>query len=118
MKYLTKDDIISAKDCDVVPYEIPEWKGSIYIKKLSGADFDKFTSSIDLKDEASTKNVMECKLVLLGMAICDSEGERLFADKELAELNKKNNDVLMRLFSLVSEMNSTSLGNVEQAEKN
>ena len=46
MRVLTKEEILNANDHKVEQIEIPEWRGVIGMRTLSGVDRDKFEAEI------------------------------------------------------------------------
>jgi len=39
---LTRDAILAANDTKLVPVEIPEWGGTVYVRPMTGAERDSY----------------------------------------------------------------------------
>jgi hypothetical protein len=104
---LDKDAILGMTDIQMEPLVIPEWNnGTIYIRALTGAQRDKFESSMikmrqDGKKEVTSDNF---RARLCVMCIVDANGKRLFRDDEAAALGKKNAAAIARIYDKASEM--------------
>lgn len=99
-----KKRILAAKDTKLSgPHTVPEWDGlAVWLKTLSGTERDEFEEgySNDKSKALRARFLVKC--------LCDSDGERLFADAEVEELGKRNNIVLTRLFDLGWDFNKFS----------
>jgi hypothetical protein len=90
---LSKAAILAAKDVrlsDAVP--VPEWKGDVYIKTLSGLERDAFEESYQ------EQKMKAFRVRFLCLTLCDDGGERLFSDSDYDSLGKKSSIVINRLF--------------------
>lgn len=112
-KYLTANAILQAEDFVYDEVECPEWDGVVRIRSLSGAQRITLKKAVD----AGNDNVDE---MLCVMAIVDEDGNRIFEQKQIAELSKKNTQAISRVAIRVLEI--SGLRNpakaVADAEKN
>ena len=98
-KILTKDDILNANDIQIELVSAPEWGGDVYVKSLTGTEVDQYTKSIiESKGNNQTVNFDNIRSKLCALAICDEKGKRLFDNKEISLLSKKNSAALIRCF--------------------
>jgi hypothetical protein len=97
---LTKAAILSAADTKTEKVHVPEWNGDIYIKTLSGTDRDLF------EDAYASEKMKNFRPRFLVLTLCDESGERLFTDKEVADLGKKSSAVINRLFDKAWSFNA------------
>lgn len=115
---LDRNSIIDAQDIPVRIIDVPEWGGSVNVKRASIRERDtlgvftrKFLEvKIDKKsgeqktemitgDEAE-KAFAQFRLFSVGFALCDEHGNRLFNDDEIETLlGKKAPDVIDRIFN-------------------
>jgi hypothetical protein len=100
MMALTKAAILSAADTKTEKVHVPEWNGDIYIKTLSGTDRDLF------EDAYASEKMKNFRPRFLVLTLCDENGERLFTDKEVADLGKKSSAVINRLFDKAWSFNA------------
>jgi hypothetical protein len=108
-----RDAILSAKDYNSIPYEIPEWGVTVNIRG--------FTVNQAVAFEKSKIGVDENMIHGLYVAFClyDDDGERIFDPVEdLESLCDKNQDVTIRLFKACLAFNQGAKGADEEAEKN
>jgi len=112
-KYLTANAILQAEDFMYDEVECPEWDGVVRIRSLSGAQRITLKKAVD----AGNDNVDE---MLCVMAIVDEDGNRIFEQKQIAELSRKNTQAISRVAIRVLEI--SGLRNpakaVQDAEKN
>jgi hypothetical protein len=90
---LSKTAILAAKDVrlsDAIP--VPEWKGDVFVKTLSGLERDAFEESY------AEQKMKSFRVRFLVLTLCDDSGERLFSDDDTDALGKKSSVVINRLF--------------------
>lgn len=99
-----KAKILASNDIKVTgPLAVPEWGGvKVWLKTLTGTERDLFEESY-----AAEKN-KSLRARMLVLCLCDESGERLFTDSEVAELGKRNANVLTRLFDEAWKANAFS----------
>jgi len=112
MKVLTKDDILNSKDLKSEKVEIPEWGGAIYIRTITGLERDQFEASM-----TETEGIKNLRAKLVVLTAVDSEGKRLFSEKDAAELGRKNAAALDRCFKVAQKLNGWGV-EVEKITKN
>lgn len=122
-EFLTKEAILNSKDSKIEIEEIPEWNGKVGVKTMSGEERDKFEQeSIRRRGGKATSaanvDIKGLKCFLLSLTLCDKEGNRLFQEAEIKDLNKKNGDVIDRLFYTSQRINKLDSKSLKDAEKN
>lgn len=110
---LSKDQILGAVDFDFKEVEVAEWGGSVRLRGLSASERDQFEARLGVSQDLTN---MRARLVV--NCLVDDEGNRLFADKDAAELGKKNAAVMTRLFDEVRNLSGMSDEALGIAEKN
>lgn len=125
---LGRDAIMGAQDIPVRTIDVPEWGGSVNVKRASIRERDvlggysrKFlevkagkTPNQPLKTEMingeeAEKAFADFRLFTVGFSICDEKGIRLFNDDEIESiLGKKSPEAIDRIFN--------ELGNVFKAD--
>ena len=112
---LNKEAILSADDLKQETIQVPEWKGEVIIRTMTGEERDAFDSEMIRDDKKSFKNI---RARFLSLIICDEQGNRLFDDKEIAQLGKKSAAALDRLFSAGQKLNRLSNDDIEELAGN
>lgn len=105
---LSKTAILAAKDVRLSdPIPVPEWKGEVFVKTLSGLERDAF-------EEAYAEQKMKSfRVRFLVLTLCDDSGERLFSDDDAESLGRKSSVVINRLFEKAWEHNAFTQEAVE-----
>ena len=112
-RYLTANAILQAEDFVYDEVDCPEWGGIVRIRSLSGAQRITLRKAID----AGNDNVDE---MLCVMAIVDEDGVRIFDQKQIAELSRKNTKAISRIAIRVLEISGLRdpKKSIADAEKN
>jgi len=118
MKMLTKEEIQKAKDLPTRDVEVPEWGGIVRMQTLSGAERDSFADTVQQRKKGEVIELKGLKVFLLSLAIVGENGERLFSEADLDELNAKSAKVLETLFEIATEMNGIGEEEEEELRKN
>ena len=121
MTILTKDQIIAAKDGETKVVPVEEWGGDVVFAPWSGAardEYEEALSNLPQNPDGTMKSVLGLRQLAVSLSLVDTNGERLFNGDGVAELGKKNADVIDRLFDIAREMNGLNNEAVEEAEKN
>lgn len=113
-KILSKVDILSANDMAREEVYVPEWGGSVYVRRLTGDERDVF----EFKMLGENKTGKGLRAAYVGLALVDETGKRLFSDEELPMLGTKFAGALDRVFEKVSEINKITADDIKKLEKN
>jgi len=115
---LNKDQILAAEDLPFRDVDVPEWKGTIRVRTMTGGERDAFEASIYDTDKDGVKlNRNDFRAKLLSKVIVDENGTRLFTDKEIEKLSGKSAKAIQRLFDVAQEINGISKAEQEVIEK-
>ena len=117
---LTATEILNAQDAQVIPLEVPEWNGSVFIRTLTGAERDRLEIMFKNMGGGSGDGatVKSWRAEFASLVISDESGNRIFDDKQIEELAKKNGKVLDRITDAGLNHNGLTEGAIEEAEKN
>jgi hypothetical protein len=125
MNILTKEAILAAEDLPRELVNVPEWGGEVYVRTMSGTDRDSFETSLiarsDAESGADTGSVAgagstrmdNVRARLVALALCDTDGVRLFDDADIVALGRKSARALDRVFAVAQRLNGIG---VEQAD--
>jgi hypothetical protein len=97
---LDRKSILAADDVRKEKIAVPEWKGDVFLRVLTGTDRDRFEESY------ADQKMKAFRIRFLLLALCDEDGERLFNDDEADVLGKKSSVVINRLFEAGWKLNA------------
>ena len=117
--YLTKDEILAAKDTKYEDIDVPEWGGKVRIKCMTGSERDAYEASLyELKGTEVKLNREDMRAKLLARVLVNEHGKRLFADGEIKALGEKSAHALERIYVAAQKLNAISNDSVELLAKN
>lgn len=91
-------------DIEIEEVPVPEWKDSVFIKALSGAERDAFEMANRKKGVADLRNYRARFLV---RCIVNENGTRVFTDAQAADLGRRSSKVLDRLYNVAGKLSGT-----------
>lgn len=112
---LDKSAILAVSDLEIVPVEVPEWGGTVYLKGMSGTDRDRVEMEASRIVKGAAGNF---RALVVAKCLCDSKGVRMFADADIGALGEKSGKVLDRLFDTARKLSGMTPEDVETLEKN
>ncbi|MGW3627282.1 hypothetical protein [Streptomyces sp. NPDC000880] len=121
MALLTKDQINAADDRQWEDVDVPEWGGEVRICGLSGSERNAYQSSLIVtgsNGSVQRLNLTDQMAKLLAKSLVDENFERLYTDKEVKDLGKKNGAVMERLMKVAQRLSGLRKEDVEDAEGN
>lgn len=118
-KGLTKEQIIGFDDLKSEAVEVPEWGGTVFIRRMTGAERDAYEADVfETKGTTVTMKRENFRAKLVSRCLVDEAGERLFSDAEIATLSKKSAAALDKCFSAAQRINGMAAVEQEKIEKN
>ena len=113
MSVLDRNSILQASDVVIESLEVPEWKGTVYVKSMSGQERDSFEASLVSKDGKNPVYAnIRAKLVV--RTACDETGKRLFSEADIPDLTRKSAAALQRIFEVAQRLSGISSKDVEE----
>lgn len=109
---LSKEQIFAANDLQSVDVEVPEWGGSVKVKAMSAIDRINFEKS--QKDMHSSELIIQ--LVIL--TCIDKDGNRLFTNDDLEQLQEKSPNAILRIFNEAIKLNLLNDDKLEEKAEN
>lgn len=116
LKLLNRDDILGADDLKSEIVAVPEWRGSIRVRVMTGAERDAFRTAT-MTAGADTP-VGYFSAALLAATIIDKNGERLFSFDDIMKLQEKSATALDGPAKIAMRINGMSASAIDDAEKN
>ncbi|MFD3657035.1 hypothetical protein [Streptomyces sp. NPDC058620] len=121
MALLSKDQINAADDRAYEDVPVPEWHGTVRILGMSGTDRNAYQSSLVVlgtNGKPQRVNLNDQLAKLVAKCLVDEEFQRLYTDKEVAELGAKNGAVLDKLGDIAKRLSGLGETAVEDAAGN
>ena len=116
MATLTASDILAKRAAQApVAVDVPEWGGTVYVKRLTAAERDQFET---LVGENKDNRDFSTRAALLVYVLTDETGKRLYdwgMEGQLAQLDAIAVD---RVFKAAAKLNGLHAESVDDAEKN
>ena len=117
MDVLTRENILEIQDIQIELVQIPEWgeDATVYVKGMTGAERDKFESSlVVLRGKSQTLNMANIRAKLASLTICDENGKRLFGEQDVQVLSQKSASALQRVFVLAQKLSRIGDEDIEE----
>ena len=116
---LSRKDILEVNDLTTRVVPIPEWKGNVIIKMMTGTELDQFEDSLfEGRGKDRKSNYKNLRAKLLSMCLVGEDGKRLFSDKDIESLGGKSAKALDRLYTIATEINGIGAKEEEALIKN
>lgn len=119
VKILTKEEILGIDDKVIELIDVPEWKGSVYMKGMTAAERDSWEADVYMarkKDEL--QGMLDFRARLVAKCICNKDGNLLFTAKDIKALSSKSAKALDRLFEKAQELNGMRKEDLEKMTEN
>jgi len=118
-KILGREDILNANDIETREVYIPEWKGSVIVKALTGAERDAFEESLLVgKGPNKEFNLNNVRAKLVALSVVDEEGNRIFKESDVEKLSKKSATALQKIFAVAQKLSGLTEADIEELSKN
>lgn len=115
MAILTKDAILTAEDLKRELVPVPEWGGEVYVRALTGAERDKFESSVvEQRGKRQIFHTQDIRAKLAAYTIVDEKGERLFSDADVKALSQKSAAALNRVYEVAARLSGITEEAIEE----
>lgn len=124
-KVLSMNDILGVNDLIVEKLFIPEWKGHVFVRTLTGKERDDIeTHMFQSRGKDSTVNFTNLRALMVAHTLVTDETgtKRLFKGKKFDEyvtaLGGKSAKALDRIFAKAQELSGMRKDDVEELTKN
>lgn len=121
MSLLSLQALKTAKAFSYEDVEVAALGGTVRLRDIAGADRDRVVRFFhDNKDDAGgmLKN-WEFQLLVIGLSLCDEDGQRLVPDEEVvAVLGAYGGGVVAELYAVAARLSGLAPAAVEDAAKN
>lgn len=97
MPDLDRDAILSVTDSEVRPLNVPEWGGTVHIRTLTGDERDAVEHALERNPKTGQRNQANFRAFLTCLVVCNASGKRLFTNKDIPLVGKKNGAAIERI---------------------
>lgn len=119
MSILSRDKILKANDLPTVRVHVPEWRGYVYVRTMTGRERDEFEATMfENRGGTMISNLRNLRARLLVRTIVDDHGKPIFNRSDIAELGEKSAAALNRVYSVAQRINGLSQQDVDELVKN
>lgn len=116
-RFLGRSDILDSEDLATEPVEVPEWKGTVIVRALTGVERDAYEGEIfSLRGTGKGVefNMQNIRAKLASRTMVDESGQRLFSDSDVVQLGLKSAAALDRVFSVAQRLSRLTSEDVKQ----
>ncbi len=118
-KFLSRDQLLDLPDLKTEEVYVEEWASHVRIRSLTGTERDQFESdSVERKGKNYEANLKNLRARLVVLTVVDEAGKRVFADKDVAAVGRKNAAALNTIFEAARKLSGMTKEDVEELEKN
>ena len=94
MAFLSRSDILSSHDVNIISVHVPEWNGDVCLRTLTLRSRDELDRAILARKGEDFTGLTALWAVKV---LCTQDGLPLFTDADIPELSEKSAEVLRRL---------------------
>lgn len=117
--FLSKQQIMEAKDVTFEIVDVPEWGGKVRVKVMTGPERDQWElANIDGRGKLQKFSFKNVRAITAAFTIVDENGKRMFETNEIMELAKKSGPALDRVWTVASRLNKLTQADVEELAGN
>lgn len=120
---LNRDLILQVEDLATLDVDVPEWGGTVRIRRLTGADGDAYEESlVEFRTGKGARdpkvNLRNLRARLVQRSAIGEDGKLLFGEMDVAALGKKSRAALDRVYSEAVKLNGMNRAELEEIAKN
>lgn len=116
---LSRDQILGIQDLSFEDVPVPEWGGTVRIGMLTGTERDAFEQQLVTRQGKKTSvNLDNIRARLVALCAIGENGERLFSEKDVAQLGRKSAIALNRVFEVAQRLNGLTEEDIEELAGN
>lgn len=115
---LGRDAIFAVEDRQIIPLEIPEWNGTVFLRVMGGKERDSYENSLvnPATGKLTRRDNYRARFAVL--VLCNAEGERLFGDGDVKKLSGKSAKALDRIWDAGTKLNGMTDEDIEEIAGN
>ena len=118
MNLLSKEAILQADDRRYEIVNVPEWKGEVRLRSLSGAERDQYEAGLTRQVGNTQKiDARNARAKLVALSACDENGQPVFDPKDVIGLGNKSSAALQRLFDAAMRLSGFTEDDMKELEE-
>lgn len=112
--------ILGADDLELVRVPVPEWGGYLFVRTVSGVEWDQFeVDAIERKEKQGTaENQRNLRARFVALVATSSAGLPIFTPDQVEALGAKSARALTRVFRAGRKLNPLTDADIEELTKN
>jgi hypothetical protein len=112
--YLTREQILAAKDTQFEDVDIPEWGGVVRVRGMTGAQRDSFEGEmVQQRGKSQVINLRNLRAKLVAKSLVDEKGALLFTAKDIETLGEKSASGLQKVYIVAQKLSGITTEDVE-----
>ena len=117
--FLDVDAIMAVDDRPIEILDVPEWKGKVRLRGLTGAGRDEYeASTVVIRDGRAWPDTENARAKLVARCIVNAEGEPIFTQHDVHRLGQKGAAGLDRVWSACLRLSGLSEEDMKELEGN
>lgn len=114
-RFATRDAIFAVDDRRYEDVYVPEWKVTVKVRSLTGAERDRFeANSISEKNGNRTLNFRNLRARLVVLTACDEHERPLFRSEDVDMLGGRSAAALQRIFEVAQKLAGITKEDVDE----
>jgi hypothetical protein len=112
---LGREEILNAEDKQYMEVRIPEWRGTVRLRGLSGRERDAYEETLfRQKGNDRRMNLRNARAKLAQRTIVGADGRQVFEEEDVLALGNKSAKALDRVFRLSMDLSGISDEDLER----
>jgi hypothetical protein len=107
---LTRESILAAKDQDIREVSVPKWKGTVFVKSMTGSQRERYESFMG-------KETHKIRAMVTAWCACDATGNPLFSEADVEALNAQPVEPLHQVFMAALRVSAVLKEEIDANEK-
>jgi hypothetical protein len=116
---LDRERILAIPDISTEIVHVPEWKGAVTVRGLTGDERDDFEATcVRGRGRKTEVNLRNFRAKLVARACVTDDGNRLFSDEDALALGKKSGAAINRVYEVAARLSGLTEEDMEELAKN
>jgi hypothetical protein len=115
MKELSSEEILGTEDIVEELVEVPEWKGTVRVRALTGRERDAYEASLfEQRGKNTRANLQNARAKLVVLSVVNADGARKFTEAQIPQLGAKSAAALDRIWKKARDLAGMSDEDVKE----
>ena len=119
MSTIDKQAIFAADDLRLAEVPVPEWPcGTMYVRMMTGSERDKWEGLVQKRSSGNGSiDLVGSRALLVALTVVDQDGNRVFDEDDVDQLQSKNSAVLDRIAGVAMSSNGIGEKDIDELKK-